>query len=128
MVINLQPACYLMLNLMARQKVLSRRLTRHTAYLGLYFFFRYSLIYLINRFNNRDVRSVLAKHEIKVVELTGDVNSEESLAVLRSYEPDLFISIAGNQIFQPELFNLPKYGIMEEPLNKSLHHAKSQNN
>ena len=77
---------------------------------GLYFFLRYSLIYLVNRLNNRDVRSVLAKHDIKIVELTGDVNSEESLAVLRSYEPDLFVSIAGNQIFKPKLFTLPKYG------------------
>ena len=77
---------------------------------GLYFFLRYSLIYLVNRLNNRDVRSVLAKHDIKTVELTGDVNSEESLAVLRSYEPDLFVSIAGNQIFKPKLFNLPRYG------------------
>ena len=77
---------------------------------GLYFFLSYSLIYLVNRLNNRDVRSVLAKHDIKIVELTGDVNSEDSLAVLRNYEPDLFVSIAGNQIFKPKLFNLPRYG------------------
>src|SRR5437879_1237191 len=43
------------------------------------------------------VGQVLKKNNIPPINLTKGINHEESLAIIKSFEPDLLISIAGNQ-------------------------------
>ena len=79
---------------------------------GLEFFFRYGLAIAWNELSGRDVKQILAVHEIPIIEITSSVNFEESLSILRSLDADLFISIAGNQIFKTPLLEIPRLGTL----------------
>lgn len=77
------------------------------------FFLRYSLKYLKSKFNlSSKIDHVLAKYKIEKIEIEGSINSEESLQKLKSYNPDLLISIAGNQIFKKPLIELAPKGCL----------------
>ena len=46
------------------------------------------------------VDSVLSDYAINEIEIQGSINSSENLKIIKSYNPDLLISILGNQIFK----------------------------
>ena len=79
---------------------------------GLVFFIRYGIKLLLTRLSGRDVRSVLARADIPLIEVKGSINSPETISVLTALHPDLFISIAGNQIFKKALLAVPKVGTL----------------
>jgi methionyl-tRNA formyltransferase len=80
---------------------------------GTAFFIRYGFLYLINKFNpGKSVKRVLNAHQIPVIQLEKRINNPESLAIIRSYKPDLLVSIAANQIFKTELINLAPQGCL----------------
>ncbi len=80
---------------------------------GAKFFFHYVLEYLKSSFDSgNDVKHVLSQNDIPVINLQKSVNHQESLDVLRSYNPDLLISIAGNQIFKKQLIDLAPKGCL----------------
>jgi len=56
------------------------------------------------------VEEFMKSQSIPVVPIIGDVNSEESLELIRSFQPDLLISIAGNQIFKKKLIEIGPKG------------------
>ena len=60
----------------------------------------------------QDVLSILKKKNVTIVELSKSVNHAESLAKIRKFQPDLIISIAGNEIFKKELISIPTHGII----------------
>ena len=62
---------------------------------GFYFFARYSLKYLINKFiKTNSVKKLLIKKNIKIIELKSNINSEDSLNIIKENNPDLLISHA----------------------------------
>lgn len=78
---------------------------------GLRFFVSYGIKYVLSKLNSKkSVKAVLRKHAIPVIELKKDVNHPESLEVIRSFKPELLISIAGNQIFKQPLIELSPKG------------------
>jgi len=80
---------------------------------GARFFLRYGLDYVVSRFPHRaGVRDVLRRHRVAEVPVSGSLNSAESLATLRSFSPDLLISIAGNEIFRKPLIELAPMGCL----------------
>lgn len=80
---------------------------------GLKFFLYYGFNYALNKINpSKNVKRVLKKHHIPVIELTKSVNHQESLNKIKAYNPDLLISIAGNQIFKKPLINLAPKGCL----------------
>jgi methionyl-tRNA formyltransferase len=80
---------------------------------GLYFFYKYSLKFLKNKFDKtKDVKAVLKKYEIPVIKLKDNINSEDSLNKIRNFNPDLLISIAANQIFKKPLIKLAPKGCL----------------
>lgn len=80
---------------------------------GLKFFLKYSIKYILAKFDHSTkVSGVLNKHKIEEINLSSSINSDESLAVLRSYKPDLLISIAGNEIFRKPLIELAPLGCL----------------
>lgn len=80
---------------------------------GISFFINYTIKFIFNKFNKQTkIRNILSKHNIKCIELNKSINSEESLKRLSGYEPDLIISIAGNEIFKRPLINLAPYGCL----------------
>ena len=80
---------------------------------GLYFFTRYAIIYMFNLINIKNsLKSFLQKNKIDIIELKEDINSKNTLELINSYQPDLLISIAGNQIFKKDLIDIPSKGCL----------------
>ncbi|GHV06884.1 hypothetical protein FACS189485_16180 [Spirochaetia bacterium] len=80
---------------------------------GFSFVVHYSSEFIFGKLNpNRIILKILRKYNIPIVQVKGNINSENSLATLKSYSPDLLISIAGNQIFKQPLIDLAPKGCL----------------
>lgn len=80
---------------------------------GLGFFVNYGFKFIFSKLNpNKSVKHVLNKNNIPIIELERGVNHPESLEIIKSYKPDLLISIAGNQIFKQPLIDLAPKGCL----------------
>ncbi|GAB3947965.1 hypothetical protein GCM10028805_21200 [Spirosoma harenae] len=78
---------------------------------GLPFFIRYGTKFVMSKLNSKNnVRKVLAERNIPLIHIEGSINKAENLEKLRAYKPDLFVSIAGNQIFKQQLLDVATYG------------------
>ena len=60
----------------------------------------------------QDVKSVMGGNGVETIKLANRVNHPDSLAIIQSFEPDLLVSLAGNEIFKQPLFNSAKYGVI----------------
>jgi methionyl-tRNA formyltransferase len=77
------------------------------------FLIHYGIEFMCNKLNsNKKVSKILYDYNIPVIYLKGNINSEKSLEIIRSYKPDLLISIAGNQIFKRPLIDLAPKGCL----------------
>ncbi|MTI88123.1 MAG: formyl transferase [Balneolaceae bacterium] len=77
------------------------------------FFLRYGMKFLKSKLSSSyKIDHVLGKHGIEKIEIEGSINAEGSLQKIKSYDPDLFISIAGNQIFRKPLIDLAPKGCL----------------
>lgn len=80
---------------------------------GLAFFLHYSWKFLLGKLDVRKkVVKVLERYSIPQIFITKSINSEVSLETLKSYKPDLLISIAGNEIFKKPLIDLAPHGCL----------------
>ncbi len=80
---------------------------------GLRFFINYGFKFIASKLDpNTKVKNILAKHNIPLIELEGNINKEENRNKIKEYTPDLLISIAGNQIFKLPLINLAPKGCL----------------
>ena len=78
---------------------------------GLKFFAYYSYKFIKSKFDSgNSVAKVLGKYDIPLITIEGGINSKENRAILKEYQPDLLISIGGNQIFKRPLLDLATYG------------------
>jgi len=80
---------------------------------GLQFFFNYGFKYVLNKFNpKKSVVKTLQKKNIPIILLEKSINHADSLQIIKSYQPDLLVSIAGNQIFKQPLIDLAPKGCL----------------
>jgi methionyl-tRNA formyltransferase len=80
---------------------------------GLKFFIKYGIQFVVSKLDaNTKVKNILAKHNIPLIEIEGGINKKENLEIIKSFKPDLLISIAGNQIFKLPLINLAPKGCL----------------
>lgn len=79
---------------------------------GLKYFLRNGFKYVKNTLFCADVIKVFSEYNIPVLKVRGSINSQQSLDTVRSYEPDLIISIGSNQIFRQPLIEIPRKGII----------------
>ena len=80
---------------------------------GLGFVMRYGISFVMNKLKrSTKVHHVLEKYGVTQVTLEKRINNKESLAIIKSYEPDLLVSIAGNQIFKKNLLSIPPKGTL----------------
>lgn len=80
---------------------------------GVGFFIHYTIRFLINRvLPNKRVKDVLVKHRVPIIQLPQSINDPQSIALLKSYQPDLLVSIAGNQIFKRPIIELAPKGCL----------------
>lgn len=80
---------------------------------GLGFFTNYGVKFIVSKLDpNTKVKNILSKHNIPLIEIEGNINKEENRNKIKSFSPDLLISIAGNQIFKLPLINLAPKGCL----------------
>ncbi len=90
-----------------------RKMKKTYSVFGLRFFIHYGWTYVCNKLNSsKDVASVLEKYGIPIIRLEKGINHPDSLALISSYNPDLLISIAGNQIFKRGVIELAPKGCL----------------
>jgi methionyl-tRNA formyltransferase len=80
---------------------------------GVAYFLRYAIRFAAARLDpNRRLSRILKRHGVLEVRLEGNINAEASLEAIRAFEPDLLISVAGNQIFRRPLIELAPKGCL----------------
>jgi len=80
---------------------------------GVNFFMYYSLKYILSKFNkSKNVSYLLKQNNIPKITLNKPINSNESVNKIKAYQPDLLISILGNQIFKDPIINLAPKGCL----------------
>jgi methionyl-tRNA formyltransferase len=77
------------------------------------FFSHYAWRFLTSRMiPTRSVSHVLSKHGVEIVTLEAGINKRSSLETLRSYRPDLIVSVQANVIFKKPLIELAPRGCL----------------
>ena len=80
---------------------------------GVGFFIHYTIRFLSSRiFANKRVKKILKKHRVPIIQLQKSINDSDSIELLSSYQPDLLVSIAGNQIFKRPIIDLAPRGCL----------------
>ena len=77
---------------------------------GLGFFSYYTIRFVYSKVFNSSVTQILSKYGVNKIEVQGSINSVKNLNIIKSYKPDLLISILGNQIFKRPLIDLAPKG------------------
>lgn len=77
---------------------------------GLNFFIYYSLKFIYSKVFKQSINSFLLEKNIPNIHLNNSINSKLSIETIKSYKPDLLVSILGNQIFKKELLNIAPKG------------------
>jgi methionyl-tRNA formyltransferase len=90
-----------------------KKLNKTYQIFGISFVWHYGLAYIRSKLSpNRKITRILKKHRIPIIFLKENINSEQSLRTIKTYTPDLLISIAGNQIFKQPLIDLARKGCL----------------
>jgi len=92
-----------------KEKFLDKALKTKKVF-GLRFFLYYSLRFIYSKVFQKSVTQVLYEYGIDRIEIQGSINSKTNLDIIKSYRPDLLISILGNQIFKKPLIDLAPKG------------------
>lgn len=80
---------------------------------GTGFFLHYSSKFIKSKLDsNNNVRRVLKRNNIPEIILDKGINHPESVDKIKTFQPDLLISILGNQIFKDPIFNLAPKGCL----------------
>jgi methionyl-tRNA formyltransferase len=80
---------------------------------GLKFFLYYSMKFLLSKINkNKKIDYILGLYNIDKIILDKPINHEESVEKIKKYNPDLLISILGNQIFKKPIIELAPKGCL----------------
>lgn len=80
---------------------------------GVRFFVYYSTKFLLKKLNKRkQIRKILEHHEIAEIKLKKSINSFESVELIKSYNPDILVSILGNEIFKKPIIELAPKGCL----------------
>jgi len=77
---------------------------------GLVFFVYYSIKFVLSKLFKPPLKKLLKHKGIPEIQLEGNINAQTNLDIIRSYKPDLLVSILGNQIFKKPLIDLAPQG------------------
>ena len=79
---------------------------------GLSFFLRYAVKFIKSKLSRSSVKDIMREKNINIIELNKSINSKDSLNILKQLQPDLLISVAGNEILQKDLINLAQKDVL----------------
>lgn len=77
---------------------------------GIKFTLYYSIRFIISILFFDSIKKVLKKNNIDIIKLNKNINHVESIGKIKKYNPDLLVSILGNQIFKTDIINLASKG------------------
>ena len=78
---------------------------------GYKFFIYYSFKYLFKILSPKSgLKHVLKINKIPVIKLKENINAKNSIDTIKNFEPDLLVSILGNQIFKQNIIDLAPKG------------------
>lgn len=78
---------------------------------GLGFFIHFAFKLVINKLRpNTSVNLVLKHNGVRKIKLDKNINHKNSLAKIQSFNPDVLVSVTGNQIFRKPLLELAPLG------------------
>ena len=77
---------------------------------GFSFFIFYSFKFIFSKLFKKSVHKVFFENKIKIIKLNNSINTEESIKKIKSLNPDLLVSILGNEIFKKPLLNIAPKG------------------
>jgi methionyl-tRNA formyltransferase len=95
-----------------KKETLFAKVKKTLAIFGFSFTFRWAIRFALAILRRKSVTPVLQRHNVDILNLSNSINHKDSLAKIRSYKPDLLISIAGNEIFKQPLINLAPKGCL----------------
>lgn len=96
-----------------KKETFFRKCVKTISIFGFYFFLRYSFEFVLSKFNkSRSVAYVLERNNVPILRLSSSINSSESLNRISELNPDLLVSIAGNEIFKKPLIELAPSGCL----------------
>lgn len=80
---------------------------------GLSFFLYYSFKFIFRKISGRgNIRSTLVRLGIRPIDLINGVNHPDSISRISEFNPDLLVSILGNEIFKKNLIELAPRGCL----------------
>lgn len=80
---------------------------------GAGFFVHYTIEYIRSKLSSKKkVVKVLERAGVPIIRLDKGINHPESVAILKAFDPDLLVSIAGNQIFKRPIIDLAPKGCL----------------
>lgn len=79
---------------------------------GICFFLYYFIKYIYSKIFCKSVKKILQERNIKIIKLNGEINSADNVMIIKNDNPDLLISILGNQIFKKQIFDLAPKGCL----------------
>ncbi len=78
---------------------------------GFIFFIHYAVKFFKSKISPKNnIKNFLTQNEIQEIGLDKAINHRESVEKIKQFEPDLLISILGNQIFKEPILNLAPKG------------------
>lgn len=77
---------------------------------GLTFFTWCTIKYVLAKLSGKSVKKLFEQHEVPLIDIESSINDLKVLDKIKSYEPDVIVSIASNQIFKKKLLSLPSKG------------------
>lgn len=79
---------------------------------GFKFFLQAGIQNFLGRIKGRSVANIANKHMVQLLPVIGSINSLENIKLLSEHKADIFVSIAGNQVFKRQLLDVPKLGVL----------------
>lgn len=80
---------------------------------GINFFVHYSFKYFYRKIILRkSVSKEIIKQGVPLLRLKNSINNDKNVQLVKSYNPDVIIIIAGNQIIKKNILEIPKYGVI----------------
>ena len=81
---------------------------------GLSFFLHYSFKFIKNKFDkSKNVKQLLKANSIQEIVLHKHINHKDSVSKIKEFQPDLLLSVLGNQIFKDPIINLAPKGVFK---------------
>tara|TARA_B100001175_G_scaffold292455_1_gene278284 strand:- start:1764 stop:2525 length:762 start_codon:yes stop_codon:yes gene_type:complete len=77
---------------------------------GIKFFIYYSIKFIYSKIFKKSIKNFLKTEMITQIKLSESINNKSSLKLIKSFDPDLLVSILGNQIFKKDLISLAPNG------------------